>query len=229
MDWRALTKWIAPLAQRVQSMITRGLIRTLREEGGLIVLGGALLADEELGNMELFQHFGLASAPPAGGEMVVLCVGGDRNHAIVVATEDRRCRPKGLAEGDVVVYSRADSPGPEEELPEGQAGLHRLELIADGRQINLYADQVVVRAAGEVRLEGAGKVSLQSEAEVELRAGTSLALVAPVIYFGRTGPEYVLADGDGRKVAMLHVDCARVTDGSSQGDWPLKPECGDQA
>ncbi|MEW6562707.1 MAG: phage baseplate assembly protein V [Pseudomonadota bacterium] len=63
------------------------------------------LADELLQNVELMQHYGITSNPPAGSECVVLPLGGRTGHGIVIATEHGSYRLKNLKPGEVALYS----------------------------------------------------------------------------------------------------------------------------
>lgn len=53
---------------------------------------------------ELFQQYGFTSAPLAGAEYIVIPVGGNSNHAVVVACEDARYRLK-VENGEVALYT----------------------------------------------------------------------------------------------------------------------------
>lgn len=53
---------------------------------------------------ELFQHYGFSSAPQPGAEYLVIPVGGNSKHAVVVASEDGRYRLT-LQDGEVSLYT----------------------------------------------------------------------------------------------------------------------------
>lgn len=63
------------------------------------------LAGEQLQDAEFFQHFGFTSCPPAGTQCIVLPMGGQTSHAIIIATENGEYRIQGLASGEVAIYS----------------------------------------------------------------------------------------------------------------------------
>lgn len=63
------------------------------------------LADELLQDVELMQHYGFTSHPPAGSECVVLPLGGRNGHGIVIATEHGSYRLQNLQPGEVALYS----------------------------------------------------------------------------------------------------------------------------
>ncbi|HCM2946910.1 TPA: phage baseplate assembly protein [Klebsiella quasipneumoniae subsp. similipneumoniae] len=62
------------------------------------------LAGEQLQDAELFQHFGFTSCPPAGTQCIVLPIGGQTSHAIIIATENGAYRLQ-VASGEVAIYS----------------------------------------------------------------------------------------------------------------------------
>jgi phage baseplate assembly protein V len=62
------------------------------------------LAGEQLQDNELVQHYGYASAPPAGSQLVVLPLGGKTAHGIIIATEHASYRLKALKNGEVAIY-----------------------------------------------------------------------------------------------------------------------------
>lgn len=88
------------------------------------------LAGEQLQDAEFFQHFGFTSCPPAGTQCIVLPMGGQTSHAIIIATENGAYRIQNLASGEVAIYSS-----------EG-AYLH----IKKGRIIEVDCDEYHVKA-----------------------------------------------------------------------------------
>ena len=97
---------LAPILTRVKNLVARGSISVVNDapmaqEVQIDVLAGeALEAVENLAGIP-----GVTSYPQAGAEVVVVGMGGNRDHPIVLAVNDRASRPKGeMAEGDVIVY-----------------------------------------------------------------------------------------------------------------------------
>lgn len=64
------------------------------------------LAGEQLQDAELFQHFGFTSNPPAGTQCVMLPIGGQTSHSIIIATENEKYRITQLASGEMAIYSQ---------------------------------------------------------------------------------------------------------------------------
>jgi phage baseplate assembly protein V len=103
---RALSKMIAPLNRRARLMVGRGILKLIKDTTKVQQVQVLMLADETHDDVERFAEYGFTSAPAVDAEAIVVCVGGERSHAIVIATEDRRYRPKGLAEGEVALYTK---------------------------------------------------------------------------------------------------------------------------
>lgn len=85
---------------------------------------------------ELFQHYGFSSAPLPGAEYLVVPVGGNSKHAVVVASEDGRYRLT-LQDGEVSLYT-----------DEGDY-IH----MKRGRLIEVETDTLVIKAKTKVSFE----------------------------------------------------------------------------
>lgn len=85
---------------------------------------------------ELFQHYGFSSAPLPGAEYLVVPVGGNSKHAVVVASEDGRYRIQ-LKDGEVSLYT-----------DEGDY-VH----MKRGRLIEVVTEELVFKVKNKVRFE----------------------------------------------------------------------------
>jgi phage baseplate assembly protein V len=105
---RAVARLVAPLKRRVLLTVGRAVLTAVNDatKAQSVQLTG--LADEVCDDVERFQEYGFTSVPLADCEAVLVAVGGNRAHGIVVATEDRRYRPTGLAAGEVALYTSAN-------------------------------------------------------------------------------------------------------------------------
>jgi phage baseplate assembly protein V len=101
---RAIAKLTAPLHRRVMLMVGRAAIELVNDALTVQGLQVSLMADEVRDNVERFQQYGLTSHPHPGAEGIVVCVGGSRDHAVVIACDDRRYRLQGLEQGEVALY-----------------------------------------------------------------------------------------------------------------------------
>lgn len=99
-----LRKVLAPIQRRVMLMVVRSVIILADDSGKVQRLQMQLLADETVDDVDRIQEYGFTSRPLPGAEAVTLAVGGNRDHLVVIATEDRRTRPKDLLAGEVKVY-----------------------------------------------------------------------------------------------------------------------------
>ncbi|QTD89469.1 phage baseplate assembly protein V [Burkholderia anthina] len=62
------------------------------------------LAAETTPDVELFQHYGMTSNPPAGTMAIVIPLGGKTSHGVIVATE-HGSRIQSLKPGEVAIYT----------------------------------------------------------------------------------------------------------------------------
>lgn len=98
-------KFLKPVADRIKMMVARGVVKAVADSGGIQVIQAGLLADELRGGLERFQNYGFTGVPLSGADAAVVFLGGNRDHGIVLAVDDRRYRLKGLESGEVAVYT----------------------------------------------------------------------------------------------------------------------------
>lgn len=101
----SLERAMRPFLQRLQLMVGRAVVSLVKDGLKLQGLQVTLLADEVRDEVERFQQYGFTSHPHPGAEALVVCVAGNRDHAVVVAVDDRRFRLKSLQQGEVAVYT----------------------------------------------------------------------------------------------------------------------------
>ena len=103
------------LRDRILLVVGRAVLSATDDSGRALTLQIQGLRGEVLSDVEQLLAYGLTSRvmdPSAAGEPegVMVCVGGNRDHAVVIATEDRRFRPRGqLAKGEVMLYDHQGS------------------------------------------------------------------------------------------------------------------------
>lgn len=95
------------------------------------------LAGETLQDVEMMQQFGFTSHAPSGTEAIVLALGGDTSHGIVVATEHGSFRLKNLQSGEVAVYDLSGSS----------------IILKNGRLIEMDCDTLHIKAAAKVQID----------------------------------------------------------------------------
>lgn len=126
----ALRQQVADLRSRVTLSMARGVLRLGEDDHGLRQTQVGLLHGEVRGEIEHLEAYGLTAAPQPGAEAVVLFLGGERDHPLVLSTPDRRHRPRDLQGGEVCLYAAA-----------GQ----RITLLANG-DVRVYAPGKTVTA-----------------------------------------------------------------------------------
>ncbi|WP_175892398.1 phage baseplate assembly protein V [Burkholderia cepacia] len=102
---------IEEVEKRVRRMLAgvrqafRGVVGGMATDGPVSMAQGEGLAGESTPDLEMFQHYGLTSVPPAGSMMVVVPLGGKTSHGIIIGTEHGTYRLKNLKTGEVALYT----------------------------------------------------------------------------------------------------------------------------
>lgn len=144
--WRGLDERIAARVRRLGAPL-RGVATRVVGSGQALLIQLSGRADESLSDVEVFQHYGFASVPAVGVEVVAVAVGHSTAHLIVVGEADRGVRPTDLEAGEVALYSQAGArivlkaDGSVEVAPaEGQ----RLVLAGGGAAVARLGDEVAL-------------------------------------------------------------------------------------
>lgn len=111
--------------------------------------------NEQRDNISFMQHYGFASMPMTGADVIVNFQSGDRNKGVVVASNDQRYRIKTLKDGEVAIYHKSGSS---------------IILKEDGSiEVNPSNKKTVINSdveiSGQVTVSGdvkAGSISLKS-------------------------------------------------------------------
>lgn len=93
------------LLRQIQNLIARFVLQRVDDSKKMQTCQITVLADETRENVERVQNYGFTSVPFPGAEGVAVFPGGDRAHAFVIATDDRRYRLTGLQNGEVAIYT----------------------------------------------------------------------------------------------------------------------------
>lgn len=101
----AIQKLTEDMRGKVRLMVGRAILAAIGDGGPIQTAQARLLADETHDDMERVQEYGFTSVPLPGAEGVVVFVGGNRDHGLIIATDDRRYRLKGLQGGEVALYT----------------------------------------------------------------------------------------------------------------------------
>ena len=96
---------VAPLARRVSLMVSRCTLNLIDDSTSTQSAQAEFYDQEVHDDAEIWQHFGFTSVPPTGSEGIALFPGGERQGALIIATENKDKRIKNLKVGEVCIYS----------------------------------------------------------------------------------------------------------------------------
>lgn len=101
----SLNRLLNPLRQRVALMISRAVVALVSDGEALQRLNLNVLSGEIQTGIERWQNFGFTGHPlPGTTEAVVLYIGGDRDHPVVVAADSPTTRPTDVPAGGSAQY-----------------------------------------------------------------------------------------------------------------------------
>lgn len=95
---------MAPFKRRIMLMVGRAVLRLVNDGTKLQTLQISLLDGEVRDGVERVQEYGFTSHPLPGAECAAVFLGGNRDHGLVIAIDDRRYRLTALAAGEVALY-----------------------------------------------------------------------------------------------------------------------------
>lgn len=159
MNIQDLKRIMDPLYRRILGTVARAIIKSVNDSGKMQKVQIGILKDEIRDKVDRVQQYGITSVPKAGADAVVLFVGGNRDHGIVIATEDSRYRLKDLQEGEVALYT---DEGDYVHLKRG-----RIIKIKAGTKLEIDTPELTV--TGKITAQG-----VIQGLEVQTVAGTKL-------------------------------------------------------
>ncbi|WP_049857327.1 phage baseplate assembly protein V [Trabulsiella odontotermitis] len=104
MNIKLIDERVSRMMSRIRQAF-RGKLTLTETSSGVQLSQVSGLATEDLPGVELFQHYGFTSAPPAGTMAIMVPVGGRTSHSVIVATENSAYRLQGLQNGEVAIYT----------------------------------------------------------------------------------------------------------------------------
>lgn len=140
---REFLKLLAPLSRRLRLMASRCVLTLISDVPGIQIVQVKMLDGEIRAGIERMQQYGITSVPLPGAEGVYLSLGGDRDHGVVIADDDRRYRIRSLEGGELAVHTWKNQ----------EAHGHRIVFKNDG-SISVFAKNINVTATEKVRIEG---------------------------------------------------------------------------
>jgi len=131
------------LQRRILLMVGWGRVTFSDDTQGVQLLQVKLNDSETRDGTPRLAEFGLTSRPPAGADLLLAFMAGDRSKAVVVATGHQASRPKGLVEGETMLY---DLWGKHLHLAQGG-----IVIEAGGLPVTVNnATQVIINASDSV-------------------------------------------------------------------------------
>ncbi|MEX3635947.1 phage baseplate assembly protein V [Paraburkholderia sp. BR14320] len=127
--------------RRVQMMFWRARVLSV-DDSATVQQMQVKLNDLETADRVRLAEFGLTSNPPAGSDVLLLHVAGDRTAGVVFASNHQPSRPKGLAPGETMLYC--------------QDGKSVYLTAAGGIVIDAKGQDVTVNDAGNVTCNCSG-------------------------------------------------------------------------
>ncbi len=150
-----INRAMEPLRRKVRLLVTRGVVKLINDAKGLQELQASALAGELLDGVERIQQYGFTAHPHPDADCLILNVGADRSHPIVIAVDDRRYRLQ-LAVGEVAMYD-----------DQGQVvALYRDRIEVEAPNVVVKSDNVQLGADGGAAIARVGDM-------VEIGAGSS--------------------------------------------------------
>jgi phage baseplate assembly protein V len=150
------------LYRRLLMVFGRALVKVVNDAGGLQQLQIQLGKDELRDNTPRFAEYGFTSSPLSGARAIAIFMGGDRSNGAVIATDDPRHRPTGIAAGEVVIYD-----------DQGQ----KIHITRAGIVISGANKQITIENCPKVQVNGgdvvADTISLKTHVHSGVQAGPS--------------------------------------------------------
>lgn len=133
------------LYRKSMMAFTTGKVTAMKDAGGVQVLQYQHPV-EVRGSTPRMAEFGFSSGLPAGTDVLIACIGGDRSSGIVIATNNSAYRHSGLNPGETVIYSQWG-----QFVKLTQSGI---EVQANGQAVDVkQATQVTIEAAQGVMMK----------------------------------------------------------------------------
>jgi len=102
---RTLNMVLKPLRRKVRQLVSRGVATLIDPNELMQVLQVELLKGEVLDDVEHFEGYGFTAHAPGEPEVLTASLNGQRSHTVAIAVANRIFRLKGLAKGEVAIYT----------------------------------------------------------------------------------------------------------------------------
>lgn len=137
---------------RIANLVTRGIITAKNAAAKLRTIQCELFGGDVREAVEDFEPYGYTAEPHVGAEVLVVSLAGDREHSIAFSHPDRRYRPTGLTDGEVVVY---DDLGRKVFLSRGGIRVDGVDSpITVSTTSTVTIDAPLVKMTGDLEVDG---------------------------------------------------------------------------
>lgn len=137
-------------ARRILNLVGRARVNLINDAGSVQTAQVTVNELETIDGIPVVHDFGFSSNPPAGSDVALVFVGGDRGNGVIVATNHQKYRTRNLAPGESVIYTQ------------------------DGKQIYLTASGGIKIAANGQPVEVDNATTVTINASTKIRAVTPL-------------------------------------------------------
>ncbi len=145
----------------ITAMISKSIVRSASDDkDNSQIFKVEAFSDEAIEDVESYGHYGFSSSVPVGSEAILICVGGDRSHPVVISTKNSKGKPK-LELGEVAIYHPS---GAVVKLKSGG-----IEIVSSNSETK--ENLPITITASEVTISGTLKV----KGDVTFEDGVSLA------------------------------------------------------
>lgn len=148
------------LQRRVQSMIVRGVVSNVDDALKLQALGLDLEDRHSPTEVEHIHPYGISYHPKKDAEVIVLSLGGNRDHMIVLPAFDRRFRLTGLAEGEFAIHDD------------------------QGQKVHFKRDKTLIETSKDVEVKTSQKVTVDASQNIALKTPMKCIVECPDIRLG---------------------------------------------
>ena len=100
---------IKKIIGRLKNMISKAIVNAVVDSGQIQLIKVEGLEGEVIDNVERLQNFGHTSNPPEGGEVILACIGGNKDHPVAIVVDGGKYRLRGLKPGESALYDKTGS------------------------------------------------------------------------------------------------------------------------
>ena len=140
----SLAQLLRPLRLRMAAMISRAAVLLTDDSEGFQLVQVRMRGGQVRGQVERIEEYGFTSRPFPDAEAVVVHLGAEPDHAVIIATGDRRHRMRNLEEGEVCIHT---DEGDTIWLRRGK----HIEVISGG-SVTVNAPEITI--TGNVTIDG---------------------------------------------------------------------------